>query len=87
MPESLYSLPATPGSEVGRFVKSTCEPSILRLPLPLILPTTVKAWWPGEGKVVVPTTTLLGKLPSSPIKVLLALTWPAATCTFWGEPP
>ena len=41
VPPSLYNLPTTPGSEVGKFVKSICEPSIVRLPLALIAPPTV----------------------------------------------
>ena len=45
----LYNLPATPGSDVGKFVKSICEPSNSKLlpiiaPLELILPEAVI--WP-----------------------------------------
>ena len=72
---SLYKRPATPGSDVGKLVKSILSPVTLKDPtepvdeaLPLILPDAVI--WPGVARLNVPTAIVLPNiLWREPLKV------------------
>ena len=73
---SFHNLPATPGSDVGRLLKSITDPSILRLPLPVTFPVILApfdvvsnfltpAWYASKAPFTVPLKSRLVELAST----------------------